>query len=182
MNGDYHIYINNNEFRKEVEDNNVISSHKLADEQVNEIPNYGRDVYGMVAECFTNVSRAATLLSANGMFLKYAGPTIRSNYHLVKIAVNQNGNALEYAGKELLMSDPKIAADLILSTVYGQPCEAFRKVIKDSDYIFEVCKKIIEIDPDMLNWVASKMYGIESYEKYQQKLAELLEFRKNRNK
>lgn len=182
MNKEYSIYITNPEFRKHVDREVNISGYKLFEEQEKELESYSREVYGMVAECFTSVERAAVLLSANGKLLKYAGPTIRNNYELVKIAVNQNGNALEYASEELLMSDPEIAADLILSVTYGQPCEAFRKVVKNQDYIFEVCKKIVEKDPDMLDWVASKMYGIESYEKYKQKLEELSAFKRSRDK
>lgn len=165
---DFQIYINDEEFRNGVDHNIWFSPQKLLDEQVNELSNYSKDVYGMVSECFTSVSRAALLLSANGLFLKYAGPTIRNNYQLVKIAVNQNGGALRYASRELLMSDPMIAADLILSVNYGYPCEEFRKVVDDADYIFEVSKRIVERDPFMLEWVCKKMYRVSvGSEKYQ---------------
>ena len=173
---DFEIYINNSDFRDKLL-REPIPRATLYQEQEQEINNYSPEVYKMVSHCFTNVSSAAALLSADGMFLQYAGPTIRSNYNLVKVAVNQNGNALEFVSPKLLMSSPSIAADLILSARFGYPCEAFRKAVKDENYIFEVCKTMIEIDPTLLDWVSSHMYGIVSYDLYEQKYAELAALR-----
>lgn len=170
----FDIFIENNDFREDVIMNNDISSNSLYNEQMIEGEKYdSQEVCRMVSSCFEKVKSAAILLSANGMFLKYAGPTIRRNYQLVKIAVNQNGDAIQFASVELLMSDPSIAADLILSATYGHPCESFRNVINDKDYIFDVCKKIVERDNTMLEWVCSHMYAREGYEVSQQMLERL---------
>jgi len=170
----FNIFIEDQNFRRNVKTNNDISYATLYKEQIEERRKHDRDeISEMVSSCFESVDKAAILLSANGMFLKYAGPTIRSNYDLVKIAVNQNGDAIQYASVELLKSNPKIAASLILSATLGYPCEAFRKVINDESYIFEVCKSVYEMDNDMLMWVCEHMYGHSGYDVAQQKLKEI---------
>ena len=154
---EYDIFIENADYRKDVMDNSGISFGSLYQDQRAERPQYQEsEVSDMVAECFTSVKGAATLLSANGLFLKYAGPTIRSNHRLVKIAVNQNGDAIMYADMSLLLN-PEIAADLILSARVGHPCEAYREVVHDRIVILEVCKKILELNPDMGQWLAGHM-------------------------
>ena len=153
----FDIFIENADYRKDVMDNSGISYNKLYQDQRAERPQYQEsEVSDMVADCFTTIKGAAILLSANGLFLKYAGPTIRSNYRLVKIAVNQNGDAIRYADMGLLLN-PEIAADLILSATVGYPCESYRLVVSDKRVILEVCKKILEMNPDMGQWLAGHM-------------------------
>ena len=173
MNG-FNIYVENPNFRKDVMDNSGISYEALYDEQRVERPKYNpEEVCDLVSDSFKSVNRAAILLSANGLFLKYAGPTIRSNFMLVKIAVNQNGDAIRYVDLGLLMSDPQIVAELILSATIGHPCEAFRDVVNDRDYIIEVSKKIVELDPNMLHWVGTHMFGRDGYDVSQRMIQEL---------
>lgn len=151
--------------------NTDIPVRTLYEDQEKEIGNYNPEVYKMVSQCFTNIESAAILLSANGMFLKYAGQSIRNNLQLVKIAVNQNGDSIAYASTDLLMSDPAIAAELIMSATYGHPCEAFASVIKNinQDYLFEVSKKIVEMDNNMVSWVSHHMYNGFPYSFVQEK-------------
>lgn len=175
-------YVTNEQFRRDLVWKNDISSTTLYREQEQEISNYNPEVYKMVSQCFTSVENAAFLLSANGMLLKYAGPTIRSNLQLVKVAVQQNGDAIVFVSQDLLLSDPAIAADLILSAALGHPCEAFTSVIQDDDYIFEVSKKIVEMDNNMVSWVSSHMYANKPSEVREQMYAELSSIQKGQSR
>ena len=158
----FDIYIENANYRRDVIENSGISYETLYQEQREERPTYHEsEVCDMVSESFSTVKGAATLLSANGLFLKYAGPTIKSNYYLVKIAVNQNGAAIKYADRSLL-TNPDVAADLILSATYGHPCEDYREVIQDTQCVMAVSRKIVELNPDMFQWVAGHMLRNDS--------------------
>ena len=173
---DFNIFIENSDFRSDVLNNNKIPSEELDKAQEEARAGFDEGIYDLVSAGFRSVEGAAKLLSANGLFLQYAGPAIKNNYQLVKIAVNQNGDAIKYAAPELLMSDPAIAADLILSATVGHPCEAFREVVTDPSYIYLVSKKIVEMDKDMLNWVCGHMYSKDGYEVVQKMMIELGSF------
>ena len=77
------------------------------------------------------------------------------------------------------MSDPSIAAELIMSANYGHPCESFASVIKNinEDYLFEVSKRIVEMDNNMVSWVSHHMYNGFPYSVVEEKERQLSSMR-----
>lgn len=148
----------NEKYRDKIVFNSGISTWKLQEEQEEERPKYNeKEVSSMVSDCFKSITSAASLLASNGLFLKYAGPSIRDNFELVRIACHQNGNAIKYASDRILY-DPDMVSTLILSALYGYPCEAYRKVMKDENIILEVSKQIVSKDDNFVAWVEGHMY------------------------
>ena len=69
-----------------------------------------------------------------------------------------NGNFIEFMNRETLEKDPQFTAELILSAVYGYPCEALCKVTSDAHFLLEVAKHIVSKCPRDLDWVTEHMF------------------------
>ena len=162
---DYNIYVTRPEFRRSIIDKYYDVSYftrlsddqdKLREESKNN-PEVYPEVYGMVSKAFEKVDTAATLLSSNGMLLKYAGPTIQENLELVSIAINQIGDSIQYASKKIL-NDPVVAAQLVLSAGNGNSAAGIAKAfIDDIDHLVEIANEVVKIDARQEHWIASKI-------------------------
>ncbi len=161
----YNIFYTDPNVRNEVYDGAGVNRNDVVSEQRQKRENPDQaemqDLYENVSKLFEIPQTAAALLTANGMFLKYAGPSLRKNFLLAKIAVNSNGNALRFVHPDLLMSDPNVVADLIYEDNVGYPCEAFLEVCKDRNYIKAVGAELVSRNRTMENWVFEHLFRMD---------------------
>lgn len=114
-------------------------------------------LYRMIGDLLYSSSKIFDLLSLNGEFLQYCPEGVKANFQFARLAMCNNGNSIRYVNENIL-SNPKLAAQLILSTMgVGYPCETLKSMGFDRDYLQSVANEVIAISLDKASWVNEHM-------------------------